>query len=352
MSSKNNNQKNISSLVEAINNFFTGFIERQALPRNHIENMVELFQHHSNQVKLAELIQENIPKSTRVQKKKLKDPNAPKRPKSSYLFFCDEHRADVKEANSELKMPQISSKLGEMWKSLSERKKAKYDKKAEQAKEEYKKLMETYVRPDDEELAKLDVNHKGRRRSSNGESKKKNKKDPNAPKRPMTAFLYFSKDKRPEIKEANPDMKVGDIAKELGRLWKEDFADEESRKIWVKKAKKDKKRYDDEMSSYVPPESSGEESVPKKKRSSSKSSKNEEDGDDENEEDKNNENEEDNANKKQTGKVKENKKKQTDKSTKFELSKESTMNIASTNKKHKKPLEEEDLSDEDLFLDE
>lgn len=41
--------------------------------------------------------------------------------------------------------------------------------------------------------------------------KKKKKKDPNAPKGALSAFMYFSKAKRPEIKEDNPEASFGEI---------------------------------------------------------------------------------------------------------------------------------------------
>ena len=44
-------------------------------------------------------------------------------------------------------------------------------------------------------------------------SKMAPKKDPNAPKRPMTAYFLFMGDKRAEVREKNPDFKIGDIAK-------------------------------------------------------------------------------------------------------------------------------------------
>jgi hypothetical protein len=40
-----------------------------------------------------------------------------------------------------------------------------------------------------------------------------------APKRPPTAFFIFSGEKREGLRKAHPDWKVGDIGKELGRLW-------------------------------------------------------------------------------------------------------------------------------------
>ena len=51
-------------------------------------------------------------------------------------------------------------------------------------------------------------------------SSKKAAKDPNAPKRPLSAFFLFSQDERPHIKAKNPSMSVGDISKQIGARWK------------------------------------------------------------------------------------------------------------------------------------
>ncbi|KIY91530.1 hypothetical protein MNEG_16434 [Monoraphidium neglectum] len=65
-------------------------------------------------------------------------------------------------------------------------------------------------------------------------------KDPNAPKRPTGSYMYFSADKRGEVKEKNPSYAMGDIAKELGAMWKA-LSDEEKAK-YEEMAKKDKER--------------------------------------------------------------------------------------------------------------
>lgn len=67
-------------------------------------------------------------------------------------------------------------------------------------------------------------------------------KDPNEPKRPTTAFFFFAQDQRGKIKEENPDMKITEISKELGRLWKE-LSDKQKEK-YTAMAVKDKGRYE------------------------------------------------------------------------------------------------------------
>ena len=41
--------------------------------------------------------------------------------------------------------------------------------------------------------------------------KKKAKKDPNAPKRPSSSYLFYVNANRAKVKEENPDMAFGDI---------------------------------------------------------------------------------------------------------------------------------------------
>ena len=57
-------------------------------------------------------------------KKTGKDPDKPNRSKSAYMYFCDAMRAGVKEQNPGLKLPQITTKLSELWKNASDTEKA------------------------------------------------------------------------------------------------------------------------------------------------------------------------------------------------------------------------------------
>ncbi|KAJ2817304.1 Non-histone chromosomal protein 6, partial [Coemansia erecta] len=61
--------------------------------------------------------------------------------------------------------------------------------------------------------------------------KKRSKKDPNAPKRALSAYMYFSQAKRPTVQEENPGVTFGQIGKLLGELWK--TLDENERKPFV-----------------------------------------------------------------------------------------------------------------------
>ncbi|PPS14818.1 hypothetical protein GOBAR_AA05764 [Gossypium barbadense] len=76
--------------------------------------------------------------------------------------------------------------------------------------------------------------------------KLKKGKDPNAPKRPPTAFFLFMDDFRKSYKEANPDAKgVTGVAKEGGEKWKS--MSEEEKKCYVDKAAELKAEYEKAM---------------------------------------------------------------------------------------------------------
>jgi len=77
---------------------------------------------------------------------------------------------------------------------------------------------------------------------------KRSKKDPNAPKRPLSAYLYFCADKRDEIKKKNPNDSITDIAKKLGAQWAKVAAAD--KKKYESKASKDKERYEKESEKY------------------------------------------------------------------------------------------------------
>lgn len=78
--------------------------------------------------------------------------------------------------------------------------------------------------------------------------RKRKMKDPNAPKRCMSAFFWFSQDERTKVRAANPDFGVGDTAKELGRRWSE--ASATARAKYEALAEQDRARYDVDKRAY------------------------------------------------------------------------------------------------------
>ena len=96
---------------------------------------------------------------------------------------------------------------------------------------------------DDEEEARPKKKTK-----SKAKAKAKAKKDPNEPKRPLSAFMIFSKETRGDVLEKNPDFALGDVGKELGRRWRE--IDPELKKEFEAKAADAKVAYEAAMKEY------------------------------------------------------------------------------------------------------
>jgi hypothetical protein len=57
-------------------------------------------------------------------------------------------------------------------------------------------------------------------KTSTGTKRKHAKpRDPNAPKRPCSAYIYFSTEMRPKLKEEKPEMGMADRSKFIGKEW-------------------------------------------------------------------------------------------------------------------------------------
>ena len=180
--------------------------------------------------------------------KPVKDPNAPKRGKSSYLFFCNDMRDVVKQSlGEEATATKITKELGERWNSLKASSKAtdkasitKYQKMASEDRSRYENEKKDYVRPD---VIECD-NVKGRRR----------KKDPSAPKRAKSAYLFFCNQFRDAVKAENPSFKATDVTAELGVRWnalKSDSSRAGELSKYEKMAEDDKVRYQQECNGKV-----------------------------------------------------------------------------------------------------
>ena len=74
--------------------------------------------------------------------KKQRDPLMPKRAKSSFLYFCDEHRDKVRSKNKKLSMGGVMKELGKMWRECESR--DKYVQMSKDAKQDYEERMEEY----------------------------------------------------------------------------------------------------------------------------------------------------------------------------------------------------------------
>ncbi|KYN18851.1 PREDICTED: uncharacterized protein LOC108762071 [Trachymyrmex cornetzi] len=73
-------------------------------------------------------------------------------------------------------------------------------------------------------------------------------RDKDAPKRALSAFFYFCQELRGKMRELHPEMGVGDIAKELGKLWMS--TDLQTKSKYMAIAEEDRARYEREIIAY------------------------------------------------------------------------------------------------------
>lgn len=190
--------------------------------------------------KKADILQKLGMEGVKTKKKRSpKDPNAPKRPPTAYLLFSNAVRnkvkAELESGGEKVSLPEVSKETGERWRKLSAKEKKKYE-------DQHAKLME----PFEQEMAKYKA------------EKEKNAK----PKKSLTAFFLFSNDHRAEVKKANPDLPVSDIAKEMGKKWK--AVKPAQKKKYEELAAKEKQKYEKALEKWKK-EHPEEETSPKKK---------------------------------------------------------------------------------------
>ncbi|KAG0203785.1 Non-histone chromosomal protein 6 [Mortierella sp. GBA30] len=78
--------------------------------------------------------------------------------------------------------------------------------------------------------------------------KRKAKKDPNAPKNPMSAYLLFCEEWREKVKAQNPESSFGELGRLLGEQWRK--YSEEQKAPYVAKHEKAKAKYAVEKAAY------------------------------------------------------------------------------------------------------
>ena len=96
--------------------------------------------------KIEELSDKFLGKPLKI--KAMKDPNKPKRPKTSYLYFCEEVRPGLldkcRKKNQKIIIGDIAKELSKQWHKLSEQEKEKHVQQSLIDKQRYQDAMEQY----------------------------------------------------------------------------------------------------------------------------------------------------------------------------------------------------------------
>lgn len=153
--------------------------------------------------------------------------------KSGYYIFAQEETQKLRLQNPNLSIVEVAKELTNRWNRLDPTEKMVYEFRHQDLRSGIKKAQghsTTYAKP-----RPVYKSHKRRR-------------DPNAPKQPLTAFFIYSTEERPRVKEDHPTMSVTDVAKELGRRWSE--LDSETKQKFHQRSDEARQKFDLEMAQY------------------------------------------------------------------------------------------------------
>eukprot|EP01138_Halocafeteria_seosinensis_P007530 gb/GECG01007696.1/.p1 GENE.gb/GECG01007696.1/~~gb/GECG01007696.1/.p1 ORF type:complete len:477 (+),score=59.82 gb/GECG01007696.1/:1-1431(+) len=160
--------------------------------------------------------------------------------------------AYYRDANARLSPQQIMDATRHTWDNLHPGVKSQFEGLAEQENQRIAQSMHLFPQRQEPRSGQEDGSCSSRSSEyseQRGHTKPrgrppKPKTEKSGPKRPMSAFLWFSKEKRPEIREEKPGLPLGELTKELSRRWKA-LSEAECEK-WKTAAQKDKLRYEQE----------------------------------------------------------------------------------------------------------
>ncbi|KAI8888374.1 HMG-box [Backusella circina FSU 941] len=181
------------------------------------------------------------------------------RPPNAYLLFNREMRKKLKNNNPGMTVGEISKEIGIRWRGLSQTDKSRYVHEANKLKETQKALHPNamYIRRSREELRKAGQSSKGKKESlrfhplqqQQQRKRHKREKHPTAPKHPLSAYMWYLTEVRPETMRHYPGSTVGQISKLCAERWNKMM--EEERAPWMARAVSDKERYAREMQIYA-----------------------------------------------------------------------------------------------------
>lgn len=166
------------------------------------------------------------------------DPNAPKRPLSSYFRFCQANRERVTQETG-LSAFALAPELSNRWKALNETQKEKWNEGARKDMAGWKKQMIAYKQTEE---------YKTFTQTKKLKKLGKRPTDKNAPKRPSTPYFLFMNEYRDQVKQNNPSIKITEMQKELGKMWKN--LSQAKKNEYEANAKTAKKSYTEAMDAY------------------------------------------------------------------------------------------------------
>jgi len=194
--------------------------EKEKLQKGKEKEKEKLAKEKDKKEKEKEKEREKLEKvrAEKEQKKKEKA-EKPKRPITAFFHYGIEARAAILKKDPSLKVTEVMKQIATQWGKLSADQKKKYEAQNQKGKEEYQKAV-----------AKYKQTH------------------PDPPKRPATAFFLFAQEARPALVKKNPNLKVSEVAKQLGVQWGK--LTDDQKKVYQEKSTKNKAQYEKEKGSF------------------------------------------------------------------------------------------------------
>ncbi|KAJ8605168.1 hypothetical protein CTAYLR_000364 [Chrysophaeum taylorii] len=180
-----------------------------------------------------------IPRAKGQRRGVRRNPEAPKRPMSPYVTFVKDRWKSVHDSLPGAAAKDVMRTLGEQWNALPETEKEKWKQLSDEDKARYATEMQSFDGPSTVAVA---------RRGVDGGRRKRQRKDPNAPKRGASAFLLFANEKRKALKDANPTLHNTEISRMLGAIWK--AADDATKAPYVEAEAEARRQYGKAMEEY------------------------------------------------------------------------------------------------------
>jgi hypothetical protein len=153
--------------------------------------------------------------------------NAPKRPSTAFILYMKDNRDRIKAANPGIEFGPIAVVGSQEWRNAKPAIKQKYEAAAEKDRARYAAEMKTYV-PDPAD-----------------KKARKKKKDPNAPKKPKSAYMWYVKENQASYRADHPGVAMTEVMRQLGAQWK--ALSDAKKKPYQDKFAKDKIRYQNEI---------------------------------------------------------------------------------------------------------
>lgn len=195
------------------------------------QQILKVEQAYTEALRLRQVVssatQLKLKKGARRQRSK-KEPMSPKRPMTAYMLFLVDFRRRERQARPTARMIDLTREAGRQWRFMQPDEKRKYELESSKQRHEYHKQMAEYRRAhprpsqqpcESDRPAALDESG-GIASNEDRPVGHRKRRDPSAPKRPLTPYMLFLSAERPLEKSHNPSETMMEITKRLAARWR------------------------------------------------------------------------------------------------------------------------------------